>query len=627
MKNVIINLSVLLFLFSLDTVAQGLFTLETSQPSLSPDRLAFIDTLNNDSLIDDIALIAIEDFSTLQHQGVLKFTIPFESSTDTFTAITDYVEYQSSSDYLWTATIMTPLGNVGSINLIRNAYGILGNIQLPQTYYSIHPLGGNMGAISKQSVSSYNNTVCSAPSSSGNSAASECSPNEECNTTVDILVLWTQEALDWVNAVDPNPFIQQLYAGFGYATMNAAISNSDITGVTTRVQTAFFDFTPFYNPDRDIDTDVDKLVIEAGNIRDQYHADIVILLTNQRYVGLAPNFNPINGAVPTTGPLEDQAFAIVEIRHLLSPRFVFAHEVSHLFGAIHEYTVEVSCPGGLTFTGNSTTVWETIQGQGIPSFNIPPPVSTRIMHFSNPDINFDGQPTGCDNCSVGGSNNAAKIDKEACTVSAFRPDPFWSMAIKAPKNICMQEEGVFNANAVTVNLPAPVNPGKPSYTYLWQWSRDGISPQGILGNTEAITDVIPPCINCAYFFLHLKVTASDGEVINLTKKINLIWHACGGGFNRDIIPSIDVSDFDEDFKLYPTPAQDHINVYFKLNEERKTIIRIRDVTGRVIKIINKKILDSGHYKEHIRLNNLPHGLYFVELNVGNESKTMKFILN
>src|SRR5690606_17234090 len=67
----------------------------------------------------------------------------------------------------------------------------------------------------------------------------------------------------------------------------------------------------------------------AQNLRNQFEADLVVLLTNGAwyggFVGLAEAF----------GPAEDDAYAIVQVLHATSS-LTFAHEVGHLMGGKHQ---------------------------------------------------------------------------------------------------------------------------------------------------------------------------------------------------------------------------------------------------------------------------------------------------
>ncbi|MHC4620232.1 MAG: right-handed parallel beta-helix repeat-containing protein [Planctomycetota bacterium] len=77
------------------------------------------------------------------------------------------------------------------------------------------------------------------------------------------------------------------------------------------------------------------------------------------------------------------------------------HEMGHCLGIF-------SHSNGLAFTGQSGQRWLTLMADG---------TGTRILHFSNPNVYYDGVPTG-----VEGEKDSAKIiDGKAPTKANFRP--------------------------------------------------------------------------------------------------------------------------------------------------------------------------------------------------------------
>lgn len=132
-------------------------------------------------------------------------------------------------------------------------------------------------------------------------------------------------------------------------------------------------------------------------IRDSLEADIVVLIS--------PLANAtVNGSVLAT---ESTAFVIVAWEHFEAPIYGLAHEMAHLFGAMHPDAtgpVTEQFPQGFSWGNDSIkTVLDWSAG-------------TTIPFFSNPDILYQGVPIGV----AGKMDIASVIRTTAVYVSNFR---------------------------------------------------------------------------------------------------------------------------------------------------------------------------------------------------------------
>ncbi len=147
-------------------------------------------------------------------------------------------------------------------------------------------------------------------------------------------------------------------------------------------------------------------------LRQAYGADQVVLVRTG-HGGLAAglwNLNP---------EMEANAFCIVG--YLSMPLGVVAHELGHNMGCCHALGDGGGCPpeGGLLFpysnghrfVGDSGELWRTVMAY-FPG--------TLITQFSNPEVLFDGQPTGIAEGERGEADNAKTINLAAFTVSNWR---------------------------------------------------------------------------------------------------------------------------------------------------------------------------------------------------------------
>ena len=86
---------------------------------------------------------------------------------------------------------------------------------------------------------------------------------------------------------------------------------------------------------------------------------------------------------------------------------------------------------------------------------------------------------------------------------------------------------------------------------------------------------------------------------------------------------IDVASQDiEEFlalDVYPNPFVDAFDLAFTLDESAEVEIKIFDVMGRFVKAISKQNLDFGSHKLQIDGEDLSKGVYFIEVNIGEDS--------
>jgi hypothetical protein len=69
-------------------------------------------------------------------------------------------------------------------------------------------------------------------------------------------------------------------------------------------------------------------------------------------------------------------------------------------------------------------------------------------------------------------------------------------------------------------------------------------------------------------------------------------------------------------RLYPNPASSQVNLELDLEEKSRFSYLLMDVNGRILLQQQNGEWPKGRIQERIALDNIPAGLYFLEVRVG-----------
>ncbi|HNW89333.1 MAG TPA: T9SS type A sorting domain-containing protein [Bacteroidales bacterium] len=78
--------------------------------------------------------------------------------------------------------------------------------------------------------------------------------------------------------------------------------------------------------------------------------------------------------------------------------------------------------------------------------------------------------------------------------------------------------------------------------------------------------------------------------------------------------------------IYPNPAIDNINISYSLVTKSSVTIKIYDINGKLVKLLNLPEKPNGNQIENINCSNFQRGTYIVQLIAGNSSRTAKFVI-
>ncbi|HYF61950.1 MAG TPA: M12 family metallo-peptidase, partial [Herpetosiphonaceae bacterium] len=310
----------------------------------------------------------------------------------------------------------------GEIVLVVDSGALSAGIQDGQDFYEVRLAGDQLYWIN---LLNRNDTRDGLPPLVPDASASvlpaadpSLSPEGE---TIDVMVLYTPSAQTAAGGLAAmNALVDQ-----AVADTNTAYANSDVAQRLRLVYKGAVSYT-----EQDFTNDLYALTFTAGSpqdpsgaidsihaLRDTYHADLVSLLVNHSggICGL--------GWLMSTASVsfESRGFNVVNYDCAVAPQNSFAHELGHNMGITHDKenagdgVPSFAYSYGHQVPGQFRTVMAYVNGCASPC--------PRVRHFSNPNVTYNGFPTGTAANSASPAYNALSLDNTANTVASFRVAP------------------------------------------------------------------------------------------------------------------------------------------------------------------------------------------------------------
>ncbi|MBR0296115.1 MAG: zinc-dependent metalloprotease [Paludibacteraceae bacterium] len=229
-----------------------------------------------------------------------------------------------------------------------------------------------------------------------------------------VLFLYTNSALNLVGSGYQNEVAMRTVVYTYINRANLSFSNSNINA---HMALAYLGPTSFNEASHSWDdvldyftTPNDGYIDEVHTLRNKYSADVCVLFINKSdYCGEAE-------AIKAD---DDEAFCIVHPTYGCNAKYTAIHEIGHLVGCRHNYGVDVNLipyrygHGYYYYVENNPNAsWRTMMAYE----NGCETGCQRILYWSNPDVYYQGNPTG----TSGIANNARVWNNRASTVSDFR---------------------------------------------------------------------------------------------------------------------------------------------------------------------------------------------------------------
>ncbi len=575
--------------------------------------------------------------------NTLNWSFNNESGSEELHIIRKSLEAIEESHYVWTGEIYFPKNDktVGDAVFVQDGEGnITGTIDIEGLFFSIQPLKNSgfhvLIEFDGDEIENRNKRLAKESSPYNFGGDTETNLSETLNSslvnlepiikkinlknhealancpvsTTRALVVYTSGAASYGN-IDGNISLALSETNFGYNNSN--IYNLDIV-LAHKQQVSF-------NESSSIIFDLQQLIDDTSiqNLRDQYDADVVVLLTEAgAYLG---------GDLGRAGTLHlenDKAYAIVDVSSVAGPDYVFAHEVGHLQAAQHHpddisssvppvynygygHRYEYNCG----FLNLSKCRRSTIMAYPYSSSGTT--YSTR-KYFSNPNLSDNGEPMGISNTR----ENYRALKNTAATVSDFR-DPYELGAI---------------INTTVVSSNSFIYSGTPcggsgSYSYEWRTSRDPIS-EGYGGIVSTSQNYSATFNDPGQWFIQLKINSTTGhQAIEFTSTYVedpggcQPTDPCSFKFNPEIN---DKPTTIELLPAWPNPFNPTTKISFTLPVSDYVSVNVFDMSGRHVASLWNGNKSAGTHNFDFNAGTLASGVYLIRLETTNVVRTQTITL-
>lgn len=289
---------------------------------------------------------------------------------------------------------------------------------------------------------------------------------EDDGSILDVLVVYTAEARMGAGSVAAMDALVDL----AIVDTNVAYENSLVNPRLRLVYKSEID----YVESGDFSTDLGRLrglndgyMDEVHPLRDDYAADLVALLVeNTQYCGIGYLMTFLSPGFASN------AFTVTA-RVCAAGGYTFGHEVGHNMGCSHDHdNADVGLypySFGHRYWGDSNQQWRTVMAYA---------PGARLQNFSNPDVEYDGEPTGIPPGEPNPAHNALSLNNAAYTVANFRPCLEASVTEPPHSRYACEGGSAFFSATITGTLPRS-----------YQWRKNGVDIPNAT-DTELLIDPV-----------------------------------------------------------------------------------------------------------------------------------------
>ena len=571
---------------------------------LSPEHQSHLKSLKESESYLGVSVIAINPLAKIQNGA--SFTIDLPGHANTAISSTTILEQRSEYE-----TILQGEVDGGEVLLIQENGRTYGQIRQNEHVFEIQSLDNGYATFLEYNMPYLNQMDCAMEDDSSYVHHSPYDQKDESggtsartsggNPLIRVLVLFTPAA----RATGMN---MNNLANMARGQWLTAQSNSAVQSTLQIAAVQELNFVENIN-DQDIFEDRENLVnnIQAQQWRDQFEADVVILLTNGNYPG-------IGGVVADIGPNEGRAYGIVQVANATAT-FTFIHEVGHLFGARHQIAADPTPGDAHGHDWQRTTgrwFWQKTNRYGS-IMRTQQSGRTRVTHFSNPFRTHQGRATGVN----GTSHNARVINTNGRIVCDFRINP---------PAVNIYGTGLANGGD-RLTFTSSVSQGRTPYTYRWQAD---IGRVYTASRSSSLSITMPQNDDLE---LRLTVTDADGRVntdTHFTRNSFLNGGGCTICPDSSLFDTVGEEDIlseelPSEMLVYPNPTVNELQIILGNDYESYRKWQIVDLQG---KVVLEALIDGDQAESRlisINIQRLSATTYILNLLGTGESRSVRFI--
>lgn len=365
-----------------------------------------------------------------------------------------------------------------------------------------------------------------------------------------------------------------------------------------------------------------KNSLEVSNLRNQYHADLVVLLTAGDY--LVPN-GQITGRADVINAFQpNEAFAVVDIDFATSGSYTLPHEVGHLQGGQHHPDDSDPISRGYAYGfGHRFSDWNWFPpGRDYYATTMAYTTSnhSRIDHFSNPNVSVDSEPTGIE----GERDNAQVLRTTANRIADFLTPNGLKASFVASGD---PQTGAYTFTSQSCG-------GAGSYSYEWYISQDPYAQGNLVSTSSSFSTTLPTGMTS---YVTLEVQSGDGQTESTTRSFYIT--GCEGD---EIICEASASTAPtaktlqkalqgagpqpQEFALHgagPNPFRQSTEIAFTVPEATDVTVVVYDILGREV----GRLVDARHavgtHRVRLDAGGLSSGTYIVRMKAGDFVQSKK----